>query len=276
MDIGEIIKDSVRYPFSDWKKILILGIIIVISGINSFFKLGMTNNALIVLSIVIVLITGFLVNGYTFRIIKSSLDGTDKLPEFNKWIVMLTDGFKVFIIFMTYLTIPIIVIFILIILAAGSDFYLSFEQVYTSLVDSNLLNPLMFLNSGILPVLEYLVAISFDLFPFQVLFYLILVMPIFFVAIANMAYEGELRDAFRLLEIIEIIRDIGLIKLIKWYTVTVIIFLTLFIIGNTIYYLLFFLNIPNVSIISELIILPYIYMFYGRAVALIYLPEEHN
>jgi hypothetical protein len=276
MDIGEIIKDSVRYPFSDWKKILILGIIIVISGINSFFKLGMTNNALIVLSIVIVLITGFLVNGYTFRIIKSSLDGTDKLPEFNKWIVMLTDGFKVFIIFMTYLTIPIIVIFILIILAAGSDFYLSFEQVYTSLVDSNLLNPLMFLNSGILPVLEYLVAISFDLFPFQVLFYLILVMPIFFVAIANMAYEGELRDAFRLLEIIEIIRDIGLIKLIKWYTVTVIIFLTLFIIGNTIYYLLFFLNIPNVSIISELIILPYIYMFYGRAIALIYLPEEHN
>ncbi len=30
MKIGEIVKDSLRYPFSDWKKILILGIILLI------------------------------------------------------------------------------------------------------------------------------------------------------------------------------------------------------------------------------------------------------
>jgi hypothetical protein len=30
MNMGGIIEDSLRYPFSDWKKILILGIIVLI------------------------------------------------------------------------------------------------------------------------------------------------------------------------------------------------------------------------------------------------------
>ncbi len=44
MDIKEIIKDSVNYPLSDWKKIIILGIIIVSSGItNVAMSLGTTS-----------------------------------------------------------------------------------------------------------------------------------------------------------------------------------------------------------------------------------------
>lgn len=274
MNVGEIVKDSLRYPFTDWKKILILGFIIVVSGITSYLKLGVTNNILIVFSIVIVLITGFLVDGYTFRIIKSSLGGSDKLPEFNKWQLMLTDGFKVFIVFMTYVTIPIVIILSLTLLALRIDFSL-FEQNYTSLVDSNLINPLIFVTSEILKGTENLLAISLDVFPLQfALLYLILIMPIFFVATANMAYEGEFKDAFRLLEILEIIRDIGLIKLIKWYILTVMVLLMVNLIGYALSYLLFLLNIQTVGIILNLILIPFIYIFYGRAIALFYLPEE--
>jgi hypothetical protein len=38
MKVSEIVKDSLRYPFSDWKKILIFGIIILIGNfINNIF-----------------------------------------------------------------------------------------------------------------------------------------------------------------------------------------------------------------------------------------------
>ena len=272
MNIGEIVKDSLKYPFSDWKKLLILGFVIVISGITSYFQLGITNNVLIVLSVVLVLITGFLVNGYTFRIIKSSLEGIDKLPEFNKWQVMLTDGFKVFIVFVAYITLPIVIVLSLSLIALGIDFSM-FEQSYLPLVDSNVINPLIFFTSDILQGLQTLLIISNDLFPFQLVLF-ILIMPIFFVAVANMAYEGEFRDAFRLLEIINIIRDIGLIKLIKWYALTLMVFLIVYFIGFAISYILFLLNIPSAAIILNLILIPFIYMFFARAIALFYLPEE--
>jgi hypothetical protein len=62
MDIGEIISDAVKYPSSDWKKLLILGV---------FF----------ILCFVIVGI--FFVLGYFLRILKSTIAGADELPEFD-------------------------------------------------------------------------------------------------------------------------------------------------------------------------------------------------
>ena len=34
MDLGNIIGDAMRYPFSDWKKILIYGILTMISSLG--------------------------------------------------------------------------------------------------------------------------------------------------------------------------------------------------------------------------------------------------
>ena len=272
MNVGEIIKNSLRYPFSDWKKILILGFIIVVSEITSYLQLGATNNVLIVFSVVLVLIAGFLVDGYTFRIIKSSLEDIDKLPEFNKWQAMLTDGFKVFIVFLAYVTLPLVIILSLMPIALGIDFSM-LEQYYSSLLDSNLINPLLFFTSEILTGLQNILIISNDQFPI-ILFYFILIIPIFFVAVANMAYEGKFKDAFRLLEIINILRDIGLIKLIKWYALTIMVFLILYFIGFAVSYILFLLNIETAGIILNLILIPIIYIFFGRTIALIYLPEE--
>ena len=109
MDISGIIGDALSYPFSDWKKILILGIIIVISSIP-FRALGLTNYNFILLFVGIGFLAGLFVNGYLFRIIKSSLDGNFKLPEFNEWIDMFIDGIKVFLVFLVYLILPPMVI----------------------------------------------------------------------------------------------------------------------------------------------------------------------
>ena len=62
MDIGEIISDSIKYPSSNWGKVLILGIITIAS---------------------VLIIPVFLLIGYVFRIIKATLAGIDELPEFD-------------------------------------------------------------------------------------------------------------------------------------------------------------------------------------------------
>ncbi|MFY9637425.1 MAG: DUF4013 domain-containing protein, partial [Methanobacterium sp.] len=92
MDLVKIIEDAVSYPFSDWKKILILGILAIISslGIATLFigtLLGIKNVLVIILLFITgYFIFGFLIDGYNFRIIKASISGELELPEFNNWV----------------------------------------------------------------------------------------------------------------------------------------------------------------------------------------------
>ena len=84
MDINEIISDSIKYPFTDWKKILILGILTVITGLNSIFQsLGFKNIGLTLFSLLAFVLAYFLISGYQYRIIKSSLNDVEVPPEFN-------------------------------------------------------------------------------------------------------------------------------------------------------------------------------------------------
>lgn len=90
MDIGEIISDSVKYPISDWKKLLTLGILFLLSFL---------------------LIPAFLAIGYAFRALKATIAGFDELPEFDEWGEMFIDGVKVFVVTIAYMIIPLIIIF---------------------------------------------------------------------------------------------------------------------------------------------------------------------
>ena len=279
MNITETIKDSLKYPLTDWKKIIILGILIVITGLSSLLNfLGITNNIILFLFVVIGLISGLLVDGYLFMIVKTSLDGENKLPGYNEWKNILFNGVKVFLTFVVYLILPPIIIFFLILTLFGglSDLGLNIS----SLIGSLGMNPLNFLATGILQGIENLFIITFDVAGQIVLFLLVeflIVLPLFLIAIANMAYEGEFAAAFRLREIIEIIADIGWANFIKWYITTGFIFLVLFSIGTLISYL-FSVSIGSflfyiISLLLALILLPYSQMYYVRALASIYKPE---
>ncbi len=91
MNIGEILSDAVKYPSSDWKKILTLGIFIILSFviIGIFFALG-----------------------YFLRILKSTIAGIDELPAFDDWGDMFVDGLKVLVIYIIYMFIPFAVILV--------------------------------------------------------------------------------------------------------------------------------------------------------------------
>lgn len=279
MNVTELIKDSLRYPVSDWKKIIVLGIILVIGGLSSFLNLiGVTNEGIILIFFVIGLISGLLIDGYLFKIIKTSLDNENKLPEFNNWKNLLVDGVKVFLTFIVYLILPPFVIFLIILLLMGGISSLGLD--ISSLIGGLGPYSLNFFSTGVLSGVENLFILAYNIlnqFVIVLLIEFLIILPLFLVAIANMAYEREFAAAFRLREIIEIIEDIGWANLLRWYITTGVIFLLIFGVGILIS-LLFSVSIGSVlywilSLILALILLPYAQIYYVRAVALFYKPE---
>jgi hypothetical protein len=98
MNIGDIVSDSIKYPTSDWTKVLILGVIFLTSFL---------------------IIPIFLAYGYVFRIIKATLAGLDELPEFDEIGEMFTDGLKIFLVSIVY-AIPVILVGLIVSFIFGS------------------------------------------------------------------------------------------------------------------------------------------------------------
>lgn len=99
MDIGEIVSDSIKYPSSNWGKVLILGVIMIAS---------------------ILIVPIFLVYGYVFRIIKATLAGVEELPDFDEIGDMFVDGLKIFVVAIVY-AIPVYIIALILNLIIGAS-----------------------------------------------------------------------------------------------------------------------------------------------------------
>ena len=126
MTLGTIVDDIIRYPLSNWKKYLILGIIFlagVVVYITRFYgSIVITNNIIIIWFLGIIaffLVT--LTRGYTLRIIKSSVNGSSALPVFNNWIDMFVDGIKMFIVTIVYQIPAILIILVFAVLSFTSN-----------------------------------------------------------------------------------------------------------------------------------------------------------
>jgi len=232
LDIGDVISDSIKYPSSDWKKVIGLGLLLLISFliIPLFFSLG-----------------------YLFRVIKASLAGSEELPEFEEWGEMLVDGIKVFLVYLIYL-LPAIIIGIYSLVVMFSTLY-SLSYLYPSTMATA--NPAIFTTifTG-----SVIFGIIFSMI------YAIVIYPIMAVALGNMAFhDGEFGSAFRLSEIISTISEIGWVDLIIWYIVVGVVGLAILFIGGLINI------IPIIGfLILILIVYPFTYLFYARAIAWIY------
>ncbi|AEG19089.1 MAG: DUF4013 domain-containing protein [Methanobacterium paludis] len=98
MNVSDIISDSIKYPSSNWSKVLILGVILIAS---------------------ILIVPIFLFYGYIFRIIKATLAGLDELPEFDEIGEMFVDGLKIFVVAIVY-AIPVWIISMIVGLITGT------------------------------------------------------------------------------------------------------------------------------------------------------------
>lgn len=266
MDIGEIIKDSLKYPFSDWKKILFLGLIMIISSVD---VIGLRYYELRNISIEIILITiGFIlflvVSGYSFRIVKSSLNGEMILPKFNAWLIIFKDAIKVLIVGAVYL-IPITILTLIFSKLIFNYIFIGIlEGTPTSIFVKLLAVILVSFFGGHFSSLLAITGVSL----FIASIYAIIIIPFYYAAIVNMAkYDGKLSAAFKLGEICNKIRDMGFKKLVIFYILLII---PLFVIHRIEQKM-----ILGYYILVLLIISPYLRIFIYRLTALMYKSEEN-
>lgn len=271
MTIRLIIEDSLRYPFSDWKKILILGILLLIFSSNIlgyavtmlftiFLNISDLGNLIVgdmffgiaqVLFDLIGILILFFIFGYYFRIIQSSLNGDSDLPQFRNWVEMFENGIKVYVVFIVYL-IPIV----LFTLISGSltifDYpapisqFTSFLWIFIGSV---------FANDWIIVFLTL---------------YLFIIIPVSYVAVTNMVNDnGKLSSAFRFREIFSKITSIGLKRIITFYMVALIPI-------SLISYITIVFGTDITYLPINLIIAPYLSMFIYRLLALLYISDKES
>ena len=233
MDIGEIISDAIKYPASDWKKLIILGV---------FYLLGF------------LIIPTFFAIGYVFRALKATIAGFDELPEFDEWGGMFVDGLKVFVVGLVYMIIPLIII--------GVGVFTSLEKLLSSPgaftpYGNVIVTDLTLLQAGLgIIIIGIIVAIIFG--------------PLLFIAIAHMAYnDSEFRAAFRFREILDVISEIGWGKYILWYLAVIIVYSVIHFIGSLILGSIPVLG----QILVPLLVTPYVTLFLSRAIGLRYAYE---
>jgi len=290
MEIFNIMKDALRYPFSDMKKIFVLGLIFTVSGISGFSEsLGAVNDVLIFFLGIIGLIIGLLGLGYIFRIIKLSLIEITTLPVFDDWFVMFIDGTKIFIVSFVYL-IPAILVMLI------SAAY-SFTSLFTLTFGDIGLNPLsvigILLGDTIWPGIFNLIGILYNislmgynipligegltvgLLALMAIFFTILVIPIMLMAMVNMAKSnGTLLSAFKFREVLNKIAEIGFLNFVVGYIVIGILFFIILITGILITYVISGLLHPIIgTALLSLIVISYLYMYLSRSIALFYISE---
>ena len=261
MNMGGIIKNSLKYPFTDWKKILIFGFIILISNLSTLYIVDIFFKSYVVLLDLIRVLISFFILGYLFRIIKSSLNNTDELPKYNAWWVMFKDGVRVYIVYFVYLIPVLLMVFVYSLV----NFYYTISTPWslnifvsylhdTIVVLLNGTTNIFYTNSGI----WFLVAIL----------YLFFTIPIQFMGIANMANNSsKLSAAFNFGEKFDKIIKIGLKNLLIWYLAIIIPFSIISLYPDP-------HRIINLSLVGYLLIMitafPYFQMYLFRLVALFY------
>lgn len=202
MEISDIIEDSFKYPISDFKKFLILGIPCLIIGLFTllfaFESISMaslantTEEAILtspifstfiisfLLFIIVLIICSIIMSGIGISIIKETIKPSNMLPDIELKTNIL-DGIKSIIVSLIYIGVPSIIFFIL------------FGIVGVALGE----------NSGIpilLLMLLYLIAI-------------IVIGLLLTVAICRLAETNSIGEALNISNIIEIGKKIGFIKI---------------------------------------------------------------
>ena len=160
MNFSNVFKDSLTYPFSDWKRFLNLFILIFLSVVFS---------QTIIITIVSSLITG----GYLIRIIESTLDDKEKLPEFSNMKKLLMDGLRYVIVSIIY-GIPVAIVSLL-------------KTVISLGIEPNSIK--------ISFVVSIILGFCINL--------------IFLMGLTNMVHEKTIKGAFQFKRILRLIKELG-------------------------------------------------------------------
>ncbi len=235
ISLGEIFSDAIKYPFSDVKAFLIVGVIALLSGITSIaLSFNVDNTSAVLLLSVIGIIFAVILTGYGVDVIKGGIEHSGAIPEIDLMKNLVT-GIKAIIIEIVYFLIPIIIIFILGMITGAIGASLNHIAAAT----------------GITVVIGIILVIVFAIFET--------------VAIARFADTGDMGAALSIGEVIEDVKKIGILQIIAFVILAFIIMVVAMVIAG------FIGMIPFVGIIiGTLLIGAFVALFYNRALGLLY------
>jgi hypothetical protein len=234
MDMGGIIGDSFKYPFSNWQRFLTFGLLVTVYALLfEIISRNFVSSPLFGLLVFPAIISYFFMMGYQLRAIRNTIIGESELPAYNRWLGMFLDGLRMFFAELIYGILPgIILVLGFVLMVSGSSS-----------------NPILGLLLLLLGVVVLIVFVTISV-----------------IAISNMAYYNEFGAAFRFDEILEKIKSIGWFNLILILIVLGIIEFLLALVGALLSLIPAYLGL----IISSLIVNSFIYLFSSRAYGLIY------
>lgn len=237
MSIKEIIIDSLKYSFSDWKVILALGLVLLFADI--FDEISSTTFLAMELKLVLVIVVfllAILEAGFVFRILSETIAGSKKLPQFNNFKGMFRHGINELIVLAVYFAVPVLLFFI---------FFLEF-------MNSMDLNDVPGASEFLFIILVAIIGVVYIIFPA--------------VLLHRAHHDGNLKSSFDFRKIYHKIRRVGFRRLIFVY-IGVLLLVTIIesVLADSISS-----NIPIFGqLIEDMIIAPMVLVFSTRFLGLI-------
>jgi hypothetical protein len=193
MDVGKIISNSFKYPFRNIAKLPILFVLFLLAAI---VPIGMLfdNRYVMIIGVIAFFLFILIVPGYLLSIVRTGSVGSSIFPSFslvnNIW-----DTIRLFCLRIVYMIVPALMFFIVLVtLGPASVAELKNLQIHTFL--------------AAVGVMIVLIVITYIIFEFLLFF-----------AKARLAYFNSLTEALKINKVITDIRNIGIIKIIKWIIV---------------------------------------------------------
>ena len=255
MEIFEILKDSVKYPFTDIKMLLIIGVILVVGSVLDSIGSYVDNGIVVILGMIASLVLSILVMGYSLDIFKFAIDLDGAVPELDVE-SNLKNGVKVLIVTIIYYIIPGIITLVAAILTSGFAFTRlaglnNVENATAAEAASQIFTPDFIAAIGVVMVIAIVLYIIFTLLALM--------------GEARLARTGNIDDAIRFRQSYADLKEIGIGK-------TLALLILLFILVAIVIFIMMLVSfIPIAGIfIATLIGAPFILFMQNRAYGLLY------
>lgn len=271
MNLSEIFKESFSFSIQNWKKLLIIGVLLFIpSFFGTLYQQYQSSNVILfAIAAILALIFGLIVEGYTLSVIGDTIKGSDLIPDIalkNNFI----GGLKVLVVEIVY-AIILAIVFAIILAITGSLKLLSALVSTTPTATANMTaaNPAVNTVVAALPTAGPLVFVGL------VLIAIIAIIAMFFIVISTcrLAKTDSIKDALSWSGITGDIKAIGVGRLIGWYILLIIIvFVITFIVGIIAGLIAVIPIVGSIisAIILALLLAPFLVLFSSRAMGLLY------
>lgn len=286
MNIIEILKKSILYPTTDIKKYLLFGVLVVLANLSIFtgpiYKSGLPIIGIIISLVAFVFY--LLISGFDISVIKEGINRTNEIPgiDFAKQV---GNGIKSIILAVIFFIIPLIISIVLAFIMGLPQQIAEFSNAFQTTIQTTgsngtvtPFNPTVltgipnantvFTLLGILAIITIILVIIFGIF--------------LTIGKCRLAKYDSLKAALNIHESFEDLRKIGIGKyIITYFLMAVIIFAVLFVceiilglIGSLIMSISPLTAFYTVAFLSFLIINPFLYLFQGQTLGLLYSETE--